>query len=67
MKTYLIHFYHLHAEYLPSCWHIQQQLSPVHPENGVYRIQTSTTNTILDVFCDMETDGGGWILVYSYR
>ena len=53
------------SEYLASCLEIKQQ-SPS-AESGTYRIETGTTNTVLDVFCDMDTDGGGWTLVWSFR
>lgn len=31
--------------------------------SGVYRIHPSSAPSPIDVFCDMETDGGGWIVI----
>lgn len=57
--------FYVNLGYLQSCRHIQLQDSGA--QSGVYIIETKVSNKILNVFCDMETYGGGWTLVWSYR
>ena len=35
--------------------------------SGMYTINPGSAGTSYDVFCDMTTDGGGWMLTYSYN
>lgn len=41
-----------------DCFDIKQQNPSA--VSGVYSITTRRTHTILMVYCDMDTDGGGW-------
>lgn len=34
--------------------------------DGVYRIKPAGSSSTVDVFCDMTTDGGGWMMAYKW-
>ena len=37
------------------------------PVSGIFKFSKGSFDNSVDVYCDMLTDGGGWIVTMSYR
>ena len=55
-----IHSTLTHAGGITDCYDAMTQ---GYNESGVYTIQPKNTNSSFNVYCDMETDGGGWTVL----
>lgn len=42
-----------------------KDIRAANPTNGVYWIQPTGSSSPLQVYCDMETDGGGWMCAFT--
>ena len=49
-----------HAGEITDCYDAMMQ---GYNESGVYTIQPKNINSSISVYCDMETDGGGWTVL----
>ena len=48
------------ADLPASCKEVRDRLYPYKAKSGVYTVKTKISNITMDVYCDMDTDGGGW-------
>ena len=55
------------ADFPTSCMDIRDRIHPTKAKSGIYTVKTKISNVTMDVYCDMDTDDGGWTLVHSFE
>lgn len=59
MHFILLHLESVHADLPRDCHDIQLLGSTV---SGLYKIYPNGIKNAVDVYCDMDTEGGGWLV-----
>ena len=52
---------------IKSCCDVLKTFSPQYAKSGVYKLSKGTFDNSVNVYCDMNTTGGGWIVIQRNR